>query len=60
MATITLPNIGGDIYAHGWLLIALGVGSVGQRPAAWMISAYPIIELYQDILPLLMSEALKV
>ena len=45
---------------HGWPIVAMGMGSMGQRPTAWMISAYPIMEFYQYILSLLVSEPLKV
>ena len=60
LVVVTLPDIGDCICSHGWPIVALGVGSVGQRPVAWMIFAYPIMELYQDILSLLVSEALKI
>ena len=58
--SVTLPDIGDCICAHGWLIVALGMGFMGQRPIAWMISVYPVMELCQYILSLLVSEALKV
>ena len=60
MAAITFSNIGGDIYQHGQLVVALGVGSMCQCPAAWMISAYPIVEFCQYVLSMLLSEAFKI
>ena len=60
LAAVTLPDISNCICEHGWPIVALGVGFMGQRLAAWMIYAYPIMELCQNILPLFVSEALKV
>ena len=60
LAAITFPNIGGGIYPHGWPIVALGMSSMCQRPAAWMIFAYPIVEFCQYVLSLLLSEAFKI
>ena len=34
LVVVTLPDIGDCICSHGWPIVALGVGSVGQRPVA--------------------------
>ena len=34
LEAVTLPDIGDCIYVHGWPIVALGVGSLGQRLAA--------------------------
>ena len=60
LVAVTLPDIGDCICAHGWLIVALGMSSMGQCPVAWMISTYPIMEFCQYILSLLVSKALKV
>ena len=60
MAAITFSNIGGDIHSHGQPVVALGVGFMCQCFAAWMISAYPIMEFYQYVLSMLLSEAFKI
>ena len=60
MATVTLSNIGGDIHPHGQPIVALGVGSMYQCPATWMIFAYPVVEFYQYVLSLLLSETFKI
>ena len=60
LAAVTLYNIGGGIHLYGRPIVALGMSSMSQRPIAWMISAYPIVELYQYVLSLLLSEAFKV
>ena len=36
------------------------MSSMCQRPTAWMIFAYPIVELHQYVLSLLLSEAFKI
>ena len=46
MAAVTLSNITGDINTHGRLVVTLGMSSMCQRPTAWVISAYPIMEFY--------------
>ena len=60
MAAVTLPNIGGCIHTHGGSIVALGMSSMCQCPTAWVIFAYPIMELCQYVLSLLVSEAFKV
>ena len=42
LAAVTLPNIGGGVHPHGWLIVALGMNCMCQRSIAWMISAYPV------------------
>ena len=60
LAVITFSNIGGGIYPHGWPIVAFGVGFMCQCPTAWMISTYPIMELCQYVLSLLLSETFKI
>ena len=60
MVMVTLPNIGDGIHLHGRPIVALGMSSMCQRPAAWMIFAYPIVEFYQYVLSLLLSEVFKI
>ena len=60
MAAITLSNIGCGIYPHGRPVITLGMGSMCQCPAAWMVSAYPFMEFCQYVLSLLLSETFKI
>ena len=60
LAVVTLPKIGSDIHPHGRLIVTLGMSSMCQRPAAWMISAYPIVEFYQYVLSLLLSKTFKI
>ena len=60
MATVTPSNIGGDIHTHGRSIVSLGISSMSQRPVAWMISAYPIMEFCQYELSLVVSEALMI
>ena len=60
LATVTLLDIGDCICVHGWPIVAMGLVSMDQHLATWMISTHPIVELCQNILPLLVSEALKV
>ena len=55
-----LSNMSGGIYPHGRPIVVLGMSSMLQRPAAWMISAYPIMEFCQYVLSLLVSETLKI
>ena len=60
MAAVTFLDIGGGIHPHGRLIVALGMSSMCQHPAAWMISAYVIVEFFQYVLSLLLSEAFKI
>ena len=60
LATVTLPNIGGGNHPHGRPIVALGMSSMCQRPATWMIFAYLIVEFYQYVLSLLSSETFKI
>ena len=48
------------VVAYGWLIVALGMSSMSQRLAAWMVSAYSIMELCQYILSMLVSKAFKI
>ena len=59
MAAVTLFNMGGGIHTHGRQIVALGMSSMCQRPTAWMVSAYSIVELCQYVLSLLMSKEFK-
>ena len=60
MAAVTFLDIGSGIHQHGRLIVALGMSSMCQHPAAWMISAYVIVEFFQYVLSLLLSEAFKI
>ena len=57
---VTFSNIGGGIHPHARPIVDLSMGSMCQCLAAWMISAYPIVELYQYVLSLLLSETFKI
>ena len=39
LAAVTLSNIGSGICTHGRPIVALGMSSMCQRPAAWVIAA---------------------